>query len=143
MGATTVSGPIRTGRDPGYSDGNTIGRVMLNQTADVSAAETSAATKFVLPANSSVVEFVIDVTTVFEASAAAVMEFGVSGDPNYFGQISVSAAGRYTHVPAASAGADWVAVDTNDFRVTAMVSAAGTAPDTGNSIVRIVYEQTA
>lgn len=135
MATTTFSGPIRTGKDPGYSDGRTIGVVALTQFAEVTNTMTSANSVFALPGNSAVQDFIIDVTSAFTGDGT--IELGIPGNTTYFGSVGVSAAQRYAVVPGAN-GADWFQVSANDFRVTARVTGA---PSAGAATVRINYEQ--
>ena len=91
MGTTTFSGPIKAG-DIYNTTGTTVGTnvrnvgsVLMAQSAVIdiigASANTTVAT---IPANSQIVDCILNVTTVNNDSNAAAVVVGVSGDTNAF-----------------------------------------------------------
>lgn len=143
-GRSSSKGPLRVGRDTGIPDTYSIGETVMTQRAEISAAETSATTVFVLPSDneggavrSDIIEIQVLVDVIFEDSAQAVVEFNLaSAAGTALGQVRLSAAGSYTVAPG-SAAPSWMAVAGTP--VFAKVSAAGTAPDTGHAYLLMHY----
>ena len=135
---STSGGALRSGKERGLGDRN-IGNVVLVQSAYVSAAETSAATKFQIDTvpRPTVLWFDIDVEQIFEASANAQLVFTVDGTKSL---IDVSAAKNYRHVLPASA-THWTNISAANglTNILVNVSAVGTAPDTGAATIRMFY----
>ena len=97
-GRTSFKGPIRQGLNTGIPDTISIGETILSQRADISAAETSATTVFVLPSDneggavrSDIISIDVMVDVIFEDSAQAVIEFALlSAGGTSLGEVRVS-----------------------------------------------------
>tara|TARA_R110000822_G_scaffold49674_11_gene130105 strand:- start:2075 stop:2551 length:477 start_codon:yes stop_codon:yes gene_type:complete len=143
-GRTSFKGPIRQGLNTGIPDTISIGETILSQRADISAAETSATTVFVLPSDneggavrSDIISIDVMVDVIFEDSAQAVIEFALlSAGGTSLGEVRVSGAGTYSITPG-SAATGWYAVTGQN--IVAQVSAAGTSPDTGHAFLLLQY----
>jgi len=142
-GRTSFKGPIRQGLNTGRPDTITIGETVLTQRADISAAETSATTVFVLPSDneggpvrSDIIEIEVLVDVVFDNSAQALLQFvkGSAGGTE-IGEVRLSAAGTYSVAPG-SAAPEWMAVAGTP--ILAKVSSAVTI-NTGHAFLLLQY----
>ncbi len=137
MGTTTFSGPIRagtikntTGTTVGTDVAN-VGQVVMSQTfsADLSGGALAASvTNVVIPANSQIIDCVIDIITA--ASGATNLSIGdTAGGPatilNTFP--SGTDAGRVYPTTQAGAALAWQDTGTADIRLTVTASAATNA----------------
>ncbi len=139
MGTTTFSGPIRagtikntTGTTVGTDVAN-VGQVVMSQTfsADLSGGALAASvTNVVIPANSQIIDCVIDIITA--ASGATNLSIGdtsAGGGPatilNTFP--SGTDAGRVYPTTQAGAALAWQDTGTEDLRLTVTASAATNA----------------
>ena len=124
MGTTTFSGPIKAGSIKDTS-GNTVGSDVANtgfalmaQSAviDIIGA-TNTATVGTIPANSQIVDVILNVTTVANDSGTATVQVGHSGDTD---------------------GTD---IGTTDQQVTATYTGANGNGTTGAATVTVLYIQ--
>ena len=150
MGTTTFSGPIKAGtikNTTGTSLGTDIkntGQVVMAQsftTGTTLAGGASAAnvTDVVIPANSQVIDCVIDVITA--ASGATNLSVGdtVGGATSILNTFAIgTSAGRKYPTTQAGAALAWEDTGTADIRLTVTASAATTA---GEVRVTILYAQ--
>ena len=153
MGITTFSGPIKagtikstTGTTLGTDVKNT-GQVVMAQTFSTGtalAAGASAAntTNVIIPANSQIIDCVIDCPTAM-AGATAVLSIGdtVGGNATYVNAFSItvaSGAGRKYPTTEAGGALAWADTGTSDERVTWTTTGATTA---GEIRVTILYQQ--
>jgi hypothetical protein len=91
MANTTFSGPIRAGNIPNTTgttvgtDVSNIGQVLMAQSAVIDIIGASATTTVAtIPANSQIVDCILNVTAVNNEANAAAVVVGVSGDTNAF-----------------------------------------------------------
>ena len=91
MANTTFSGPIRAGNIPNTTgttvgtDVSNIGQVLMAQSAVIDILGASATTTVAtIPANSQIVDCILNVTAVNNEANAAAVVVGVSGDTNAF-----------------------------------------------------------
>ena len=153
MGITTFSGPIKagtikstTGTTLGTDVKNT-GQVVMAQTFSTGTALASGAsaantTNVVIPANSQIIDCVIDCPTAV-AGATAVLSIGdtVGGNSTYVNAFSITAAsgvGRKYPTTEAGGALAWADTGTSDERVTWTTTGATTA---GEIRVTILYQQ--
>ena len=92
MANTTFSGPVKagtihatTGTDVGVNVANT-GFVVMGQSAvpNITGASQLNQRMAVVPANSQIVDVIVNVTTVGDDSGAATISVGTAADPNAF-----------------------------------------------------------
>ena len=142
-GRSTFKGAIRHGIDTGIPDTITIGEAIITQRADLSAAETSATTVFVLPSDneggavrSDLIEITVLVDVVFDNSAQALLQLThQSAAGTSLGEVRLSAAGTYTVVPGSGA-VNWLALLGGP--ILAKVSSAVTI-NTGHAFLMLQY----
>jgi hypothetical protein len=91
MANTTFSGPIRAGNIPNTTgttvgtDVRNVGQVLMAQSAVIDILGASATTTVAtIPANSQIVDCILNVTAVNNEANAAAVVVGVSGDTNAF-----------------------------------------------------------
>jgi hypothetical protein len=153
MGITTFSGPIKagtikdtTGTTLGTDVKNT-GQVVMSQTFSTGtslAAGASAAnsTNVIIPANSQIIDCVIDCPTAM-AGATAVLSIGdtVGGNATFVNAYSItvaSGAGRKYPTTEAGGALAWADIGTSDERVTWTTTGATSG---GEIRVTILYQQ--
>ena len=153
MGITTFSGPIKagtikdtTGTTLGTDVKNT-GQVVMAQTFSTGtalAAGASAAntTSVIIPANSQIIDCIIDCPTAM-AGATAVLSIGdtVGGNATFVNAYSItvaSGAGRKYPTTEAGGALAWADIGTSDERVTWTTTGATSG---GEIRVTILYQQ--
>ena len=148
MATTTFSGPIKAGtikNTTGTTLGSNIanvGQVVMAQTfsADLSGGALAAqVTDVVIPANSQIIDCVIDVITA--ASGATNLSVGdtVGGAATILNTFAIgTSAGRKYPTTEAGAALAWQDTGTTDIRLTVTASAATNA---GLVRVTILYQQ--
>ena len=153
MGTTTFSGPIKAGTikaTTGTSLGTNIkntGQVVMSQTfaADLSGGALAASvTDVVIPANSQIIDCVIDCPTAM-GNATAVLSVGdtVGGNATFVNSFSItvaSGAGRKYPTTEAGGALAWADIGTADKRITWTTTGATNA---GEIRVTILYQQNA
>jgi hypothetical protein len=151
-GRTSFKGPVRQGEDTGIPGTVTLGEAVFTQRAEISAAETSATTVFVLPSDhqggavrSDIISIEVLTDVIWETSASAVLELTLgSAAGTAIREIGLSAAGQVTLTPSGSADVAWAVGGSAGGglagqAIFAKVSAAGTAPDTGHAWITMQY----
>ena len=145
MGTTTFSGPIRTGTIKEGANAN-IGYALSMQahTIDCSGgAIDQSDTAMIIPANSAIVDVIIDVISAI-GTAAAVVSLGTSGGNDNTildGFSCATGAGQIGRkYPTTEAGATrgWADIGTSDLKVTVKTTGAS---DAGSIRITIVYAQ--
>lgn len=146
MSSTTFSGPIKagtisdtTGTTVG-TDVTNVGFVVLAQTfvADIIGATSNNQSVAVIPANSQIVDVILNVTTVSNDSGTAVVDVGTSADANAFlAAINVKALGT-THGVLDTEATD---VGTTDLQVLADFTAGTGDGSTGAATITVLYVQ--
>ena len=143
MSQTTWSGPLASGDiNAGKTGGPNIGLVVLSQTVliDFDATLVQNATTY-LPANSQIVEIVVDVLTQYNSATSATVSVGTtSGGTQYASGVNAKTGIRVypTHTAAQLAAMD--DIDTNT-TVVATVTSVG-QPTAGQVRVTYSYVQT-
>ncbi len=153
MGTTTFSGPVKagtisntTGTTLGEDVKNT-GQVTMAQTFSTGTALASGAsaandTTVVIPANSQIVDIVIDCPTAM-AGATAVLSVGdtVGGNATFINTFSITAAsgaGRKYPTTEAGGALSWADIGTADKKLTWTTTGATTG---GEIRVTVLYQQ--
>lgn len=146
MGTTTFSGPIKAGtiKDTTGStvgtDVTNVGSVVMAQSAVIDIAGASSADQVVatIPANSQIVDAILNVTTANDDGTASTVVVGTSGDPNAFiPSTSVQAVGT-TRGTLDTEATD---VGTTDVQVLADFTATDGDGTAGVATVTILYIQ--
>jgi hypothetical protein len=148
MGTTTFSGPIKAGTiksTTGTSLGTNIkntGQVVMSQTfaADLSGGALAASvTNVVIPANSQVIDCVIDVITASSDATNISVGDTVGGAATLVNTYAIgTTAGRKYPTTQAGGALAWEDVGTADIRLTVTNSAATSA---GEVRVTVLYAQ--
>jgi hypothetical protein len=145
MANTTFSGPIRAGNIPNTT-GTTlgtnvknVGQVLMAQSAVIDIIGASANTAVaVIPANSQIVDCILNVTTVNNDSNAAAVTVGVTGNTNAFvPSTSVKSLGT-TRGTLETEATD---VGSTDIQVNAYFTATDGNGSTGAATVTVIYLQ--
>jgi len=146
MATTTFSGPIKAGtiKDTTGStvgtDVTNVGSVLMAQSAVIDIAGASSADQVVatIPANSQIVDAILNVTTANDDGTASTVVVGTSGDPNAFiPSTSVQSAGT-TRGTLDTEATD---VGTTDIQVLADFAATDGDGTAGVATVTILYIQ--
>ena len=146
MGTTTFSGPIKAGtiKDTTGStvgtDVTNVGSVLMAQSAVIDIAGASSADQVVatIPANSQIVDAILNVTTANDDGTASTVVVGTSGDPDAFiPSTSVQSAGTTRGT------LDTEATDVGATDIQVLADFAATAGDgtAGVATVTILYIQ--
>jgi len=148
MGTTTFSGPIKAGTikaTTGTSLGTNIkntGQVVMSQTfaADLSGGALAASvTDVVIPANSQIIDCVIDVITASSDATNLSVGDTVGGATSLVNTYAIgTTAGRKYPTTEAGGALAWEDTGTADIRLTVTTSAATTA---GEVRVTVLYAQ--
>ena len=139
MGTTTFSGPIKAGDKREGATKNT-GSVLMAQSAviDIIGATNTTAVG-IIPANSQIVDVILNVTTVSNDGGAATVKIGHSGDDDeYLAATSVKGSPATTR---GTIGADGTDIGTSDQTVNAIFTAANGDGTTGAATVTVLYIQ--
>ena len=134
MGTTTFSGPIKAG------SGANIGSVVMAQSKviDIIGASVTDQVCATIPANSQIIDVIVNVSTVSNDGVAATVSVGTSADPNAFvDALNVKALGT-THGTLDTEATDVGASDLQILADTSMANGDGT---TGAATVTVMYIQ--
>ena len=153
MATTTFSGPIKAGTISNTvgttlgTDVKNTGQVVMAQTFSTgdtldSGASAANATTVVIPANSQIIDIVLDKVTVM-AGATAVFSVGdtVGGNSTFINEYDVtigSGAGRAYPTEEAGGTLAWADVGTSDVKLTWTTTGATTG---GEIRVTVLYQQ--
>ena len=148
MGTTTFSGPIKAGTIK-HTTGSTlgtdmanVGQVVMSQTfaADLSGGALAASvTDVVIPANSQIIDCVIDVITASSDATNLSVGDTVGGAATLVNTYAIgTTAGRKYPTTQAGGALAWEDTGTADIRLTVTTSAATTA---GEVRVTVLYAQ--
>ena len=138
MGTTTFSGPVKAGTVREGASSNT-GSVLMAQSAviDIIGATVTTAVG-IIPANSQIVDVILNVTTVSNDGGTATVQVGHAGDTDeYLPATNVKALGT-TRGTIQTDGTD---IGTSDQTVNAIYTAANGDGTTGAATVTILYIQ--
>jgi hypothetical protein len=134
MGTTTFSGPIKAG------SGSNIGSVVMAQSKviDIIGASVTDKVCATIPANSQIIDVIVNVSTVSNDSSTATVSVGTSTDPNAFvDALDVKALGT-THGTLDTEATD---VGTSDLQILADTAMANGDGTTGAATVTVMYIQ--
>ena len=138
MGTTTFSGPVKAGTVREGASANT-GSVLMAQSAviDIIGATNTTAVG-IIPANSQIVDVILNVTTVSNDGGTATVQVGHAGDTDeYLPATNVKALGT----TRGTIGTDGTDIGTSDQTVNAIYTAANGDGTTGAATVTILYIQ--
>ena len=139
MAITTFSGPIKSGTVREGASEN-LGFTLMSQSAviDIIGA-TNTTTIGIVPANSQIVDAIMNVTTVCNDSGTGVVQIGTTADPNAFmSDTNVKALG-VTHTGGTTVAANDIGA--SDVTCTATYTAGSADGTTGVATVTILYMQ--
>lgn len=142
-GTATFAGPMVTEVSATAAVAQSRSFVVQTITGNISAASTTAKTMATLPGGVDLLDAWVDVTTGFEASAAAVCQIGdagvgVTSDLFFTTVTQITAVGRYRMEPS-SGGTSLTNIHPEPFRINFGVSAVGTDPDAGVGVVTVLF----
>ena len=138
MGTTTFSGPIKAGSVREGASANT-GSVLMAQSAviDIIGATVTTAVG-IIPANSQIVDVILNVTTVSNDGGTATVQVGHAGDTDEYLPATNVKALATTRGTIQTDGTD---IGTSDQTVNAIYTAANGDGTTGAATVTILYIQ--
>jgi hypothetical protein len=143
MSQTTWSGPLASGdKNAGESGGPNIGLAVLSQTVLINfdATLVQNATTY-LPAQSQIVDIVVDGLTAYNSATSATLSVGTtSGGTEYVSGVNVKTTGRKSNGYSAAQLAAMDGIGTNT-TVVATVTSVG-QPTAGQVRVTYLYVQT-
>jgi hypothetical protein len=145
MGMTNFSGPITAGNIRNTTgttvgtDVENVGYVLMAQSAVIDIIGASANTAVaVVPANSQIVDCILNVTTVNNDSNAAAVTVGITGNTNAFVPSTSVKALATTRGTIETVGTD---VGSTDVQVNAYFTATDGNGTTGAATVTVLYLQ--
>ena len=138
MATTTFSGPIKAGDKREGASANT-GSVLMAQSAviDIIGATNTTAVG-IIPANSQIVDVILNVTTVSNDGGTATVQVGHAGDTDEYLPATNVKALATTRGTIQTGGTD---IGTSDQTVNAIYTAANGDGTTGAATVTILYIQ--
>ena len=139
MAITTFSGPIKSGTVREGASEN-LGFTLMSQSAviDIIGA-TNTNTIGIIPANSQIVDAILNVTTASNESGTGTIIIGTAADDNAFMSATNVKAAAVVHTGATTALAN--DIGTSDTAVTATYTAANADGTAGVATVTILYMQ--
>ena len=138
MATTTFSGPVKAGSIREGATANT-GFVLMAQSAVIDIIGATATTAVgIIPANSQIVDVILNVTTVSNDGGTATVKVGHSGDDDeYLANTNVKSLGT----TRGTIGTDGTDVGSSDQTVNAVFTAANGDGTTGAATVTVLYMQ--
>jgi hypothetical protein len=138
MATTTFSGPVKAGSIREGASANT-GFVLMAQSAVIDIIGATATTTVgIIPANSQIVDVLLNVTTVNNDGGTATVQVGNSGDTDEYLPATNVKALATTRGTIGTEGTD---IGTSDQTVTATFTAANGDGTTGAATVTVLYIQ--
>ena len=138
MAITTFSGPVKAGSIREGATANT-GFVLMAQSAVIdNIGATVTTTVGIIPANSQIVDVILNVTTVSNDGGTATVQVGNSGDTDEYLPATNVKALATTRGTIGTEGTD---IGTSDQTVTATFTAANGDGTTGAATVTVLYMQ--
>tara|TARA_R100000935_G_scaffold27039_1_gene47155 strand:+ start:1266 stop:1736 length:471 start_codon:yes stop_codon:yes gene_type:complete len=148
MGTTTFSGPIRAGNIRN-TNGTIVGTDVANvgyvtmcqsHSADLSGGALAAVvTDMVIPANSKIVNVLVDLSTAANATTNLSVGDTVGGAVTIINTLATgTSAGLKTITTQGGGTRQWADIGTSDLRLTVTASAATTA---GVAVITVLYAQ--
>jgi|TARA_R110000824_G_scaffold80745_4_gene203057 hypothetical protein len=151
MGSTTFSGPIKAGTilsTTGTTIGTDIkntGQVVMAQSAAFAYSDTSVtATNIVIPANSQIIDIVIDVEVAFNGGGVKKLDIGKSGGliTAFLNTYDLAGTvGRKYPTTEAGGALIWADVGATDVKVTFQYTDTGGGVSAGNGYFTFLYQQ--
>ena len=151
MGSTTFSGPIKAGTilsTTGTTIGTDIkntGQVVMAQSAAFAYSDTSVtATNIVIPANSQIIDIVIDVEVAFNGGGVKNLDIGKSGGliTAFLNTYDLAGTvGRKYPTTEAGGALIWADVGATDVKVTFQYTDTGGGVSAGNGYFTFLYQQ--
>ena len=138
MGTTTFSGPVKAGTLKDGASANT-GFVLMAQSAviDIIGATNTTAVG-IIPANSQIVDVILNVTTANDDGSTATVKIGHAGDDDeYLAATNVKAVAT----TRGTIGADGTDIGTSDQTVNAVFTAGTGNGAAGAATVTVLYIQ--
>tara|TARA_R100001163_G_scaffold61440_1_gene51447 strand:- start:77 stop:508 length:432 start_codon:yes stop_codon:yes gene_type:complete len=138
MATTTFSGPIKAGDKRDGASANT-GSVLMAQSAVIDIIGATATTAVgIIPANSQIVDVILNVTTANNDGSTATVKIGHSGDDDeYLAATNVKSAGT----TRGTIGTDGTDVGSSDQTVNAVFTAGTGNGANGAATVTVLYIQ--
>ena len=138
MATTTFSGPVKAGSIREGATANT-GFVLMAQSAVIDIIGATATTTVgIIPANSQIVDVLLNVTTVNNDGGTATVQVGNAGDTDEYLPATNVKALATTRGTIQTEGTD---IGTSDQTVTATFTAANGDGTTGAATVTVLYMQ--
>ena len=138
MAQTTFSGPIKAGTIR-QGTGENLGFTLMAQSAVIDIIGATATTNVgIIPANSQIVDVVLNVTTVSNDGGTATVQVGHAGDTDEYLPATNVKALATTRGTIQTDGTD---IGTSDQTVTATYTAANGDGTTGAATVTVLYIQ--
>ena len=138
MATTTFTGPVKAGSIREGATANT-GFVLMAQSAVIDIIGATATTTVgIIPANSQIVDVLLNVTTVNNDGGTATVQVGNSGDTDEYLPATNVKALATTRGTIGTEGTD---IGTSDQTVTATFTAANGDGTTGAATVTVLYMQ--
>ena len=138
MATTTFSGPVKAGSIREGATANT-GFVLMAQSAVIDIIGATATTTVgIIPANSQIVDVLLNVTTVNNDGGTATVQVGHAGDTDEYLPATNVKALATTRGTIGTEGTD---IGTSDQTVTATFTAANGDGTTGAATVTVLYMQ--
>ena len=138
MATTTFSGPVKAGTIREGASAN-AGFVLMAQSAVIDIIGATVTTNVgIIPANSQIVDVILNVTTVANDSGTATVQVGHSGDTDEYLPATNVKALATTRGTIQTDGTD---IGTSDQTVTATYTAANSDGTTGAATVTVLYIQ--
>ena len=138
MATTTFSGPVKAGSIREGSTANT-GFVLMAQSAVIDIIGATATTNVgIIPANSQIVDVILNVTTVSNDGGTATVQVGHAGDTDEYLPATNVKALATTRGTIQTDGTD---IGSSDQTVTATYTAANADGTTGAATVTVLYIQ--
>ena len=151
MGSTTFSGPIKAGNilaTTGTTIGTDIkntGQVVMAQSSAFAYTDTGVTdTTIVIPANSQIIDIVIDVEIAFNGGGVKTLDIGKSGGliTAFLNTYDLAGTvGRKYPTTEAGGALIWADVGTTDVKVTFQYTDTGGGVSTGNGFFTFLYQQ--
>ena len=138
MGTTTFSGPIKVGTVREGANSN-LGNILMAQSAviDIIGATNTTAVG-IIPANSQIVDVILNVTTASDDGSTATVKIGHAGDDDeYLPATNVKAVAT----TRGTIGADGTDIGTSDQTVNAIYTAGTGNGAAGAATVTVLYIQ--
>ncbi len=140
---TTFTGPVMSGtqKDTTATSPSNLGICELTQAAQLTQnGSTAVSTTFTVPADSQLLDFLVDVTTAWNSGSATFTAGTSAADTSYASGVAVTATGRQTPAYTGTQLKNMYSVGSNT-SVVATITPGGTAATAGTVNVTLRYIQ--